>query len=74
MLPLALSCFYLFLAATATNATGAKDEGSPLNISQRGNDVWKKLQVEPQILTHWNANLRMVKHIKKIPNLFILYK
>ena len=36
------------------------DEGGSPSVLQQNQEVWRRLKVDPTMLTQWNANLRMV--------------
>lgn len=36
------------------------DEGGSPSVLQQNQEVWRRLKVDPAMLTQWNANLRMV--------------
>jgi hypothetical protein len=53
----------LFCTVPAVGSPGsqADDTGSPSSSLYQSQDVWRRVRVNPNVLTQWSANLRMVE-------------
>jgi hypothetical protein len=46
--------------AVGSPASQTDDTGSPSSSLYQSQDVWRRVRVNPSVLTQWTANLRMV--------------